>query len=90
MTSDNNGEDILDVSDFDRPTVTLSDWDSDTITVTVLGNNGPGTFKRARLWINRNTDVPVEPVDGRSPVSVEELKRGKLMKEWSYRFRRLD
>lgn len=88
--NDDSSDGMFDVSKVDRPTVTLTDWESDTITLTVLGNNESGTFKRARLWLNRNTNVPLEPDNGRSPVSVDELGRGTFVREWTYRFRRLD
>lgn len=90
MDDESFGGGKFDVSKVDRPTVTLLDWDSDTITVSVVGNNASGTFRRARMWLNRNVDVPLEPDDGRDPVSVDELSGGTFVRKWAYRFRRLD
>lgn len=90
MTNDSNRS-KFDVSAVNKPTVTLTDWDSETITLTVLGNNESGSFRRARMWLNRNSNVPVEPDNGREPISVEEVgMTDSFVRKWSYRFKKLE
>jgi hypothetical protein len=86
--------DSFDVSgaseELDRPKITVIDWDDDTITLEVLGNNETGTFKRARAWLNFNTSVPVEPTNRREPVSVEEVGLTDFfVRKYRFEFRRL-
>lgn len=70
------------------PTVNIYTWNQTTLTVGVVGATRSGTFKRARMWVNRNVEPTVEP-EGTSPVEVRNVSMAPGLSAYLYDFRRI-